>query len=83
MVDCAAAAAVLSAATSAGAQLRSLAGAVRGRVQQWLGLAVPRELNVDANTCSHPAQVAKVRASAEAAGLRVRPAVGVLPVPEH
>ena len=49
---------VLSAGTSGGAQLRSLVKAVRGGVRQWLGVAVPRELNVDADTLSRPARAA-------------------------
>jgi len=69
--DCKPAAAVLTAATSAGAQLRALVAAARTRVQQWLGVAVQRELNVDADTLSHPARWREVQASAEAAGLRV------------
>ena len=70
--DCAPAAAVLSAATSAGAQLRALAIASRRDVRQWLGVAVPRELNVDADILSHPARWGEVRDSATAAGLTVR-----------
>ena len=50
------AAAVLSAATSAGAQQRALVRAVRKSARQWLGVAVPRELEVDADTLSHPAR---------------------------
>jgi len=81
--DCAPAAAVLTAATSAGAQLRALVKAARQSVRQWLGVAVPRELNVDADTLSHPARWAEVRRAAEAAGLLVRPATGVLLPPEQ
>ena len=60
-------------------QLRSLVLAARSRVRQWLGVAVPRELNVAADSLSHPARYEEVRAAAEAAGwsvLRVR-------APEH
>ena len=67
VVDCAPAAAVLSAATSAGAQLRSLVLAARRMVSQWLGVAIPREWNVDADILSHPARVQEVRQVAEAA----------------
>ena len=72
VVDCAPAAAVLSAATSCGAQLRSLVGAARGDIRQWLAAAVPRELNVDADTLSHPARWGEIRDAAEEAGLTVR-----------
>ena len=96
--DCAPAARVLSAATSAGAQLRALVLRARGAqqlggsgagvgggdgaqappprlapgVRQWLGVAVPRELNQTADTLSHPAQAGGVCAAMAAAGLRVR-----------
>ena len=40
VTDCAPAGYVLSAATSAGAQLRALAVALRERTRQWLGVAV-------------------------------------------
>ena len=72
VVDCAPAASVLSAATSGGAQLRSLVLAVRSECTQWLAAAVPRELNQDADTLSHPSRWLEVRALAESAGLAVR-----------
>ena len=85
--DCAPAARVLSAATSAGAQLRALVTRAReplwldgsdgerrcaAGVQQWLGVAVPREWNQTADSLSHPAEAAAVCAALEAAGLRVQ-----------
>ena len=70
--DCAPAARVLTAATSAGAQLRALVVRARVAVQQWLGVAVPRELNTTADTLSHPRQAPGVQAAMEAAGLQVR-----------
>ena len=70
--DCAPAARVLSAATSAGAQLRALVLSARTSVQQWLGVAVPRELNTTADTLSHPALAPGVQAAMETAGLSVR-----------
>ena len=70
--DCAPAAAVLTAATSAGAQLRALAVALRKQTQQWLGVQVPRELNTHADTLSHPARWEEVAAEARAAGYEVR-----------
>ena len=72
VVDCAPAAAVLTAATSGGAQLRSLVVAARGEIRHWLAAAVPREWNCDADTLSHPARWLEIRAAAEAAGLAVR-----------
>ena len=80
VVDCAPAAAVLSAATSCGAQLRSLVVAARRDVTQWMAAAVPRELNVDADTLSHPPRWGEGDARweawdarwAAAAGLEVR-----------
>ena len=72
VVDCAPAASVLSAATSGGAQLRSLVLAVRSECTQWLAAAVPRELNQDADTLSHPSRWLEVKALAESAGLAVR-----------
>jgi len=71
IVDCAPAAAALTAATSAGAQLRELVRAARGTAQQWLAVAVPREANIDADILSHPARWEEVRAAAELGGLRV------------
>ena len=72
VVDCAPAAAVLSAATSSGAQLRHLVGAARRDVRQWLAAAVPRELNSDADILSHPARWEEVARSASSVGLAVR-----------
>ena len=71
VVDCAPAATVLSSATSAGAQLRSLVAAAREDVTQWLGAAVPREWNTDADVLSHPSRWREVAAAAEANGLLV------------
>jgi hypothetical protein len=72
VVDCAPAASVLSAATSGGAQLRSLVLAARLECTQWLAAAVPRELNQDADTLSHPSRWLEVRALAESVGIAVR-----------
>ena len=72
VVDCAPAASVLSAATSGGAQLRSLVLAARLECTQWLAAAVPRELNQDADTLSHPNRWLEVRALAESVGIAVR-----------
>ena len=70
--DCAPAAGVLTAATSSGGQMRHLVLAARRTAKQWLGVAVPRELNVDADVLSHPSRVGEVERAAEAAGLVVR-----------
>ena len=72
VVDCAPAASVLTAATSGGAQLRSLVIAARIECTQWLAAAVPRELNQDADTLSHPSRWLEVRALAESVGIAVR-----------
>ena len=72
VVDCAPAASVLSAATSGGAQLRSLVLASRRECTQWLAAAVPRELNQDADTLSHPSRWLEVRTLAESVGIAVR-----------
>ena len=72
VVDCAPASCALSAGTSAGAQLRALVRAARRNVRHWLAVAVPREMNQDADTLSHPARWREVAESAQAAGLSVR-----------
>ena len=72
VVDCAPAAAVLTAATSGGAQLRSLVIAARNETRCWLAAAVPREWNCDADILSHPSRWLEVRTAAESAGLSVR-----------
>ena len=72
VVDCAPAAAVLTAATSGGAQLRSLVIAARSETRCWLAAAVPREWNCDADILSHPSRWLEVRTAAESAGLSVR-----------
>ena len=53
-------------------QLRSLVLAVRSECTQWLAAAVPRELNQDADTLSHPSRWLEGKALAESAGLAVR-----------
>ena len=77
--DCQPAAAALNRASSGVPQLRALLRAARRSLQQWLGVQVPRELNLDADHLSHPSSVAEVVVAAEAAGLRVVMA----PVPAH
>ena len=70
-MDCAPAAAVLTSATSGGAQLRSLVVAARGEIRHWLAAAVPREWNCDADTLSHPLRWREVADDVEAAGWTV------------
>ena len=70
--DCAPAAAVMNAATSGNAAMRSLVMDARSVTQQWLAVAVPREANSDADRLSHPAQLGEVEASAREAGFRVK-----------
>ena len=69
--DSAAAAGALNAATSSVPQMSRLTRATRLTLQQWLGVAVPREWNVDADRLSHPSQRDRVAADARAAGLEV------------
>ena len=45
--------------------------AARQIALQWLGVAVPREQNVDADRLSHPSQAEAVMAEARAAGWQV------------
>ena len=77
--DCAPAAAALNAASSPVPQMDALLAAARAVTRQWLGVAIPREWNVDADRLSHPAQLPAVLADAVAAGLKPR----VVAVPAH
>ena len=67
--DCDPAARALDAASSGTPQMDALLQAARRRVKQWLGVAIPREWNLDADRLSHPAQLGAVLADARAAGL--------------
>ena len=49
--------------------MEALLAEARASVRQWLGVAVPREWNIDADRLSHPAQLDAVLADARAAGL--------------
>ena len=51
--------------------MRSLLRVARRYAAQWLGVAVPREANLDADILSHPARVGEVIEAAKAAGLQV------------
>lgn len=69
--DCKPAASALSAVYSRSPQLRYLVGVAREATVSWLGVAVPRELNMDADRLSHPSRARAVAGEAEAAGARV------------
>ena len=70
--DCEPAAAALNAASSPTPQMDHLLAAARALARQWLGVAVPREWNLDADRLSHPPLLDSVMADARAAGLRPR-----------
>ena len=71
ITDCAPAAGVINTATSGVRQLRSLISIARACAPLWLGIAIPREANIDADRLSHPHLYDAVAADAVAAGLRV------------
>jgi len=58
--DCQPAAAALNRATSPVALMRRLLIHARARLQQWLGVQVPRELNAEADILSHPSRRGEV-----------------------
>ena len=70
--DCEPAAAALNAASSPTPQIDRLLAGARALTRQWLGVAIPREWNLDADRLSHPSQLEEVLADARAAGLRPR-----------
>ena len=70
--DCEPAAAALNAASSPTPQIDRLLAGARALTRQWLGVAVPREWNLDADRLSHPSQLEAVLADARAAGLQPR-----------
>ena len=70
--DCEPAAVALNAASSPTPQMDHLLGAARALTRQWLGVAVPREWNLDADRLSHPSMLGAVMADARAAGLQPR-----------
>ena len=67
--DCLLACSALNRATSATSQMRALLQQARAQHLYWLGVQVPRELNLDADVLSHPSRFQEVWASAIAAGL--------------
>lgn len=69
--DCRPAAKALSAVYSRSPQLRYLVGTARALSTSWLGVAVPRERNLDADRLSHPSMARMVAREAEEAGARV------------
>ena len=75
--DCGPAVNALNAAASGTPQMAAVLHAARQSVQQWLGVHVPREWNVDADRLSHPTLLSQVLADAAAAGLA--PIVAAIP----
>ena len=71
ITDCAPAASAINATTSGVHQLRRILRIARSCAPLWLGVAIPREANVDADRLSHPHLYEDVAADATAAGLRV------------
>jgi len=69
--DCSPAAIAISALYSKSAQMRKLLLALRTVSRSWLGVAIPREWNADADRLSHPSLAAGVETDALRAGLRV------------
>ena len=76
--DCQPAAGALNRASSPVGTLRCLLQHMRQRVQQWLGVQVPREINLDADELSHPSRLQAVLDSIPSTLACV-----VAPVPSH
>ena len=74
--DCRPAAGALNRASSPVGLMRAILVQARASIQQWLGVQVPRELNLDADILSHPSRVGEVVAS-----LPASLAVVMAPVP--
>ena len=68
--DCRPAAGAITVFASPVRQLSFLLQRMHETAKRWLGVAVPRELNVDADRLSHPSMAPAVVADAAAAGLR-------------
>ena len=68
--DCDPAARAINAASSGVPQMAHIIRAMRGITEQWLGVQVPREWNLDADRLSHPRQLARVQADAAERGIR-------------
>jgi hypothetical protein len=77
--DCQPACGALNRASSPVAQLQILLTHARALASQWLGVHVPRELNLDADVLSHPSRVQEVLSAAAAANLLPE----LHPVPAH
>ena len=71
VMDCKPAVFALSSGKSKAPLLRSILGAARSVMEQWLGVHVRREFNTDADLLSHPPTAATVVDRARAAGLTV------------
>ena len=76
--DCQPAAGALNRASSPVALIRGILANARAHIQQWLGVQVPRELNLDADILSHPSRVQEVIDSIPAQFVVV-----MAPVPTH
>ena len=77
--DCQPAAAALNRASSPVRQMRLLLESARSRLTQWLGVQVPRELNVQADILSHPSRREEVMQWLREAGYRPT----LVPVPRR
>ena len=69
--DCAPAAQVLHEARSGNEIMRATLRGARQLTGEWVAVAIPRTLNLDADRLSHPEHLPEVAAEAERAGLRV------------
>ena len=58
--DCQPAAGALNRASSPVSLMRAILVQARASIQQWLGVQVPRELNLDADILSHPSRIGEV-----------------------
>lgn len=72
VIDCAPAAAALSALYSAAPQIRHLIGAAAAISTRWLGVAVPREANTHADTLSHPSRKGEIHSLFREKGFQTR-----------
>ena len=69
--DCQPAAAALNKAKGKSAVMRASLSHMLKITEQWLGVWIPREINTDADRCSHPTMAAEVEAAVAAAGARL------------
>jgi hypothetical protein len=69
--DCEPQTAALNSGTSSNVVMRIIASQARQLTPEWLACQIPRELNQDADTLSHPSEADSVARAATEAGLRV------------